>query len=289
VIAQVDTSCGIGNMQPIAGRPGVGTALRLGLLAAVLLVSTLVRGQTQRVMDSNNNLWFSHWGDHRLTDRWSIHTEGHVRRAGMGASQQQLILRPALNWHLNEQVLFTFGYTYQQNHPYGAYPITFPNWEHHMYQQVQLSQPIGRLRIAHRFRMEERYMARLEASTEDPSQGEFDSYVYQSRFRYRIWLTLPLGKRDQSGPGVFTANLYDELFLNFGDSQRLDLLNQNRISVLLGYQVSNSAQVMVGYMLQNLQRPGAAAGADLMEVNSTFHMVLLWNLDLRKKKDPPET
>ena len=282
--AQGHLACGTSNVAPTAGKPGVGTALRLGLLVTVLVGSTLVCGQTRRVTDANSNLWISHWGDHRLTDRWSIHTEGHLRRAEMGASQQQLLLRPAVNWHLNDLVVFTFGYSYYRNQPYGGYPINFPNWEHHVYQQVQLNQPIGRLRIAHRFRMEERYMARMKASDGDHTESELESYVYQSRFRYRIWLTLPLGKRDKAGPGVFTANLYDELFLNFGDSQRLDLMNQNRISALLGYQVSRPMQVMAGYLLQNLQRPGAANGADLMEVNSTLHVVLVWNLDLRKSR-----
>ena len=127
-------------------------------------------------------------------------------------------------------------------------------------------------------------MARIVAAADDPTEGELDTYTYQSRFRYRIWLTLPLGKHTKVEPGVFTANVYDELFLNFGDSQRLDFMNQNRISALLGYQVSKPLNVMVGYMLQNLQRPGAANGADLVEVNSTVHVVLVYNLDLRKKQ-----
>jgi len=37
-------------------------------------------------------------------------------------------------------------------------------------------------------------------------------------------------------------------------------------------------------MLQNLQRPDAASGADLIEVNSTVHVALVYNLDLRKKE-----
>ena len=40
-------------------------------------------------------------------------------------------------------------------------------------------------------------------------------------------------------------------------------------------------------MLQNLQRPGSASGADLMEVNSTVHLVLVYDLDLRKKEVTP--
>ncbi|MBK9175152.1 MAG: DUF2490 domain-containing protein [Flavobacteriales bacterium] len=279
----VESGSGTGNVRKTAGRQGVRIALHLGLLATVLLASTRACGQDQRLTDANSNLWISHWGDHRVSDRWSIHTEAHVRRAELGRSWQQLLLRPAVNYHLNDQVMFTAGYSYYANYPYGAYPIAFPGWEHNVYEQVQLVQSIGRFRIAHRFRLEQRYLARMKASAGNPGVGELDSYFYQNRFRYRVWITAQLGKRDKVGPGVFTANLYDELFLNFGDSERLDLMNQNRLSALFGYQVSTPVQVMVGYLLQNLQRPDAAAGADLMEVNSTLHMVLVWNLDLRKK------
>jgi len=254
------------------------------LLLPALFMAASAHAQTQRITDPNNNLWISHWGDHHVSEHWSFHTEAHWRRADMGENWQQLLVRPAVNYHLNDQVMFTLGYSYYQNYPYGEHPIKFPNWEHHLYQQVQLNQSIGRVRIAHRFRMEERFIARMTLSESDPTVGVFDRYVYQSRFRYRVWLTLPLGKHDKVVPGVFTANLYDELFLNFGDSQRLDFMNQNRISALLGYQVNKPLNVMLGYMLQNLQRPGAASGADLMEVNSTVHLVLVYNLDLRKKE-----
>lgn len=252
-------------------------------LIIVLLTVHAVNAQSSRVIDPNSNLWVSHWGDHRLSTHWGFHTEAHWRRADMGVHWQQLLLRPAVNYHLGEQVMFTLGYSYYMNYPYGDYPIPFPAWEHHLFQQIQLNQPISRLRISHRFRMEERFIARLVPGDEDPAEGELDGYTYQSRFRYRVWFTLPLGKIDRSGTGVFTANLYDEVFLNFGDSQRLDYIQQNRISALLGYQVSQPLNVLVGYLLQNIQRPGAADGADLVEMNSTLHMVLIYNLDLRKK------
>ncbi|MEI2825906.1 MAG: DUF2490 domain-containing protein [Dermatophilaceae bacterium] len=87
-------------------------------------------------------------------------------------------------------------------------------------------------------------------------------------------------------PGAFSANLYDEVFLNFGDSQRLDYINQNRLSGLLGYQASKPLNVMLGYLYQVIERPGAANGADLLECNSTVHLVLVYNLDLRKKEEP---
>ena len=257
---------------------------------ALLIAGILPRrasAQTARITDPNANLWISHWGDHRLSEHWSLHTEGHIRRAELGRDWQQLLLRPAVNYHLNDQVLLTAGYSYYHNYQYGQFPIKFENWEHHLFQQVQLGQTIGRVRLAHRFRMEERFIAKVKASQEDPGTGVFDTYGYQSRFRYRVWLSVPLGKHQKIEPGVFTANFYDEIFLNFGDSQRLDYIQQNRISALLGYQVSKPFSVLAGFLYQTIQRPGAAMGADLIELNSTIHVALVYNMDLRKAQSTP--
>ncbi len=252
------------------------------LLVLAGMLPSAASAQTPRATDPNANLWVSHWGDHRISEHWSLHTEGHIRRAELGPQWQQLLLRPGVNYHLSEQVLFTAGYSYYHNYQYGAFPIKFDNWEHHLFQQVQLGQAIGRVRLAHRFRMEERFLAKVEASQDDPATGVLEEYAYQSRFRYRVWLTVPLGQHQKVEPGVFSANFYDEVFLNFGDSQRLDYIHQNRISALLGYQVSKPFSILAGYLYQTIQRPGAANGADLMELNSTIHVALVYNMDLRK-------
>ena len=40
--------------------------------------------------------------------------------------------------------------------------------------------------------------------------------------------------------------------------------------------------LLLGYLYQTVQRPGAAAGADLIELNSTVHLAVVCNLDLRR-------
>lgn len=256
------------------------------MLLCALSLTEQAQGQARRVTDANSHLWISHMGDHRLGVHWGVHSEGHWRRAELGKSWQQFLLRPAVNYHLDEQVMFTVGYSFLTNYGYGAYPIRFHNWEHNVYEQVQLGGSYGRLRIAHRFRLEQRFLAKVKTSASDPNDPELDRYVLQNRIRYRVGLTIPLGKHEKVEPGVFSASVYDEVFLNFGDSERLDFIQQNRISGLLGYQVSKPLNVMLGYLLQTISRPGAAAGQDLVEMNSTSHLVLVYNLDLRKKVDP---
>lgn len=249
------------------------------LLAFVLSTDAL----GQRVTDHNTNLWISHWGDHRIANRWSFHTEGHWRRADLGATWQQLLLRPAVNFHLGDAVMLTAGYSFYNNYSYGAHPAPYRTWEHQAWEQLQLSQSIGRLRVHHRYRIEQRSIAIVTPDPSNPSKGRLDRYTYQNRFRYRVWATLPLGSKSAQ-PGRFSLNLYDEVFLNFGSSDRIDFIQQNRISALLGYRLNASTNLLLGYLLQNIQRPGAAQGTDLMEVNSTVHLAVVINLDLRRER-----
>ncbi|MBL0044543.1 MAG: DUF2490 domain-containing protein [Flavobacteriales bacterium] len=260
-------------------------ALRGSICVMLLSASCVAHGQ--RVTDRNSHLWISHFGDHKLSDHWSFHTEVHIRQAEMGAMPQQLLIRPAINFHLNPEVMFTAGYSYYYNYRYGAWPIKTGSWEHQAYQQIQFTARVGKVALQHRYRMEERFIALQNADPSSESGYTFDTYLYQSRFRVRLMATLPLGKREKVEPKAWFLSAYDELFLNFGDNARLDLMNQNRISGLVGYQFNKQGNVQVGYQLQTLQRPGAANGADLVEMNSTLHVILTYNLDLRKPKTTP--
>lgn len=249
------------------------------LLLFGILSTTTLAGVAQRVVSSNSNIWFSHWGDHYVAKKWSVHSEFHIRRAERGAIAQQLLIRPAVNFHLNEQVMFTAGYSYYENYPFGDYPIRFSNWEHHGFGQVQFDHALGKLKLWHRYRYEQRFLARVGA---DPNgEEQFNGYGNSPRFRYRVWLTYPLGKG-----GRFSANFYDEIFLTLGSTAPPDRLGQNRASLLLGYRPNARMNLMVGYLHQTLSRSGAALGQDLLDVNSTFHTVLIYNLDLRKKEPP---
>jgi len=237
----------------------------------------LVHAQTDRVVESNQNFWFSHWGDHHVAEKWSVHSEFHIRRAELGATAQQLLIRPAVNYHLNDAVIFTVGYSYYENYGFGEFPIRFSNWEQHIYEQVQTTHRIGKLVMSHRFRIEHRWIARLVPNAAG-DEGVFDGYSTSNRMRYRIWNTYPLNKS-----GKLTANAYWELFLVTQAASGVDRFNQGRLAGMLGYRATKELNILVGYLHQNLQRPGAANGVDLDQRNATLHIAAVLNLDFRGK------
>lgn len=248
--------------------------MRLFLLLAFSF-PFFAHAQTERVVENNQNFWFSHWGDHHVAEKWSVHSEFHIRRAELGAAPQQLLIRPAVNFHLNDQVKFTVGYSYYENYGFGEFPIRFSNWEHHIYEQVQTTHRMGKLAMAHRFRMEHRWIAQLVPSVTG-DEGVFDGYSTSNRMRYRAWLAYPLNKKE-----TLSANAYWELFLVTQAANGVDRFNQNRLAAMLGYRVSKELKILVGYLQQNLQRPGAANGVDLDQRNGTLHIAAIFNLDFR--------
>ncbi len=252
----------------------------LRYLLPIFLLLTSVALHAQRTNAHHTHFWFSHWGDHRVHERWSLHSEFHIRRADGGASAQQLLIRPAVNYHLHEKVMLTAGYSYYENYRYGTHPIRFANWEHHGFLQAQFSSLVGKLRMQHRYRWEHRWIARMVPAS-DGQSGLFDGYGESDRFRYRLWVTYPIGSGDR-----WSVNAYDELFLSLGGTVPGDRLSQNRVSGLMGYKVNKELNLMAGYLYQTIDRPGAAMGADVLEMNGTWHLVVVYNLGLWKGKAP---
>jgi Protein of unknown function (DUF2490) len=248
---------------------------RIAFAATLLLLAQSITAQ--RITTSNSHVWVSYLGDYQMAKRWSIHVEGHWRRAELGQTWQQLLLRPALNFQLNPNVLFTLGGSYYYNYRYGDYPIRMGNWEYHVFEQAQLKNSIGRLMVQNRFRLEQRYIAQLKATPDNPLQYTLDRYDYRTRCRYRVLLSLPLN-HPKLDPDTWFLSAYNEVFLSVGDPARLDFIQQNRMSALLGYQFNKNGSIQVGYLFQNIQRPGAANGADLIEYNNTLHVIFTYNL-----------
>lgn len=253
---------------------------RIGLLVLSMLLPLAILAQ--RRVDENDHLWITYLGDHKVLDHWSLHTEAHWRRSDFGQTWQQLLIRPAINYH-TPAATYTLGFSYYRNYDYGDFPIGFHNSEHHLYEQVALHQKLGeRLTLNHRYRLEQRW---IDVNVSDGEGGSrFDHLRYLNRFRYRVLATLPLSKPKLEAHTWF-ASAYDEVFLTFGDNARVDLIQQNRLSGLLGYQLDGrGSSVQLGYLWQTIGRPGAApAGADVLEKNHTLHLIVTYNLDLRKR------
>ena len=254
-----------------------------GLLALGLLARQPAQAQPTRVADYNTVGWFVYEGDHGLGKRWAVHTEYQWRRVQVVRARQQALARLGLTYRLAPRVQLGGGYTSLVTHPYGDYPtagtgVPFP--EHRIYEDVTLSDTLGRLALAQRVRLEQRWVGQLN---DGARRGDIASWQYQHRIRYQLAATRPLkGARVDDGEAYLTA--FDEVFLNFGQAVGGNIFNQNRIGGGLGYQVRDGFQVELQYLNQITQHadPDPATDLPVFEFNHGFRLGVSYNFTLVK-------
>ena len=122
-------------------------------------------------------------------------------------------------------------YTTSDYQDLGAGPL---NVEKRLWEQLTLTQYSHRLKLEHRYRVEQRWLAFRDGTT-----------GFRQRFRYRLNGFLPLNKPAIAAGTVFLAT-YDEVFLN----PRGPVFERNRLYLGVGYQFTAHFIAQAGYVNQ---------------------------------------
>jgi hypothetical protein len=246
------------------------------------LASAPALAQNTRLVDHNSLGWLTYNGDHKVAEKWAIHTEAQVRRVRFGAAPQQLLLRLGGIYSLAHEVKLGGGYTHFTTYPYGQHPsaeLGEPTPEHRAYEDITFGASYGRLHLAHRLRLEQRWLGQLAPAR----PTEVASWQYQNRARYQL-----SGQVALQGPTLddheWYVNFFDELFIGFGPNVNQNIFNQNRISAGLGYQFTDDFQLELNYLNQwTLQGSlDAATRQQVFENNNGFRLNVAYNLDFTK-------
>ncbi len=196
--------------------------------------------------------WIMYFGMNKISDKFSIHTEVQYRNHTLAPNNiEQLLLRTGLNYHFSGKAFATAGYAYVPSYDFGSEQIAPESIEHRIWQQFILTNPIGRIKLEHRYRTEQRWV----------------NNNYKNRLRYRLMLFVPLNKPKIEKGSLFLG-LYDEIFLN----TKKDFFDRNRLYGALGYQHSKASSVQIGVLHQQL--------ADSAKWYLQFALFL--NIDFRK-------
>ncbi|MBK7869714.1 MAG: DUF2490 domain-containing protein [Saprospiraceae bacterium] len=243
---------------------------KLRLAWAIMLflgIGFNVSAQKEIVTQSNG--WWMYFGNHRLSDNWGLHTEYQWRRHEFISTWQQSLMRVGVDYFFKNNSSLTAGYGWIKSFPYGEQPVNQEFTEHRIWQQWILNQRAGRLYVNHRYRLEQRFLER-------PAQ---DDYVFRQRVRYRLMLTMPIGAKDLQDNSLFVS-VYAEPFLGFGEGIGRNILDQNRLSLTLGYRFNPNVNLQAGYLNQYIVKPDGIQ----QERNHNFQLGLTYNLDLRQSE-----
>jgi len=154
----------------------------------------------------------------------------------------------------------------------GAGPL---NSEKRLWEQLILTQYSHRLKLEHRYRIEQRWFTFRDDRTE-----------FRQRLRYRLNAFLPLNHK-KIEPGTVFLVAYDEIFLN----PRGPVFERNRVYGGVGYQLNKHFIVQAGYVNQANYNYTATQGQFVLQNTAAKNNVVI-NLTyklLRRNAPVPES
>ncbi len=209
------------------------------ILSIIILIQ--FNGFTQIQKDNQFNTWVTYSGNHKLNDKYSIYTLYSFRRNDFVENWQQSLLRLGINRKIKDHFTVTFGYDWAETFPYGKQPIIKQTTEHRPFEQISLKNKIGRFKLIHRYRLEQRFI-----------ETNFD-FKFRNRCRYRFTVTVPLNHTEMTNKTIYLS-VFNELFINAGKNIESHYFDQNWAYLGVGFKFNKQTKVSIGYMNQFLPK-----------------------------------
>jgi len=181
--------------------------------------------------DSNLGNWLIYFGNKQISPKLNWHSEVQYRNYNAVGDLEQLLLRTGLGYNLtenNNNLLLGYGYIISDNYVIGSSEKVI-TLEHRVYQQFITKQKFNRVKIQHRYRFEQRFLA------DD----------FKLRFRYFLAINIPLNNPTLVDKTMYVS-AYNEIFIN----TETTIFDRNRVYGGLGYKASGLLRFEVGYMNQ---------------------------------------
>ena len=194
----------------------------------LLIILFLINIFSVKSQDNNIGNWLIYFGNKDLNSSFNWHHEIQYRNYNILGELEQLLVRTGLGYNVNENnnILLGYGFIDSRNKAIESNEILKVN-EHRIYQQFISKQVIGKIKIQHRYRFEQRFI-------EDD---------FKLRYRYFLSLNIPLLKTNKK----YYISAYNEIFI---DASQENSFDRNRIYGGLGYKLNSNIKLELGYMNQ---------------------------------------
>ncbi|MFM9009283.1 MAG: DUF2490 domain-containing protein [Bacteroidota bacterium] len=161
--------------------------------------------------------------------KWGLLNDVQLRTYRIGADPEMVLFRPACLYEVNDAVQISAGAGAILSEVYQG-EVKKTKRELRFHQQVMLRQQAGAVRILHRYRLEERYIADTDM---------------RLRLRYMVYSLTPLTKKKLEDNTLYLV-ASDEIMLNTTGAA----FDQNRLYAGLGWMFNKQARIDVGPLWQ---------------------------------------
>jgi len=210
---------------------------------ASLLILSFLKGKSQQFdLGSWNivNLKYT------VTDKWNLFGEAQLRSLKFYTHYHYYEYKGGITYKVHKNAALSLGAgSYQTFAEGGNFVRPKNNDEFRLWPQLILSQALGPLSVEQRYRSELR----------------FTSNGYRNRFRYRLGLSYPFGKKD-SPDKPFQISASNEVF--FTDNE--PYFERNRALLAFSYRASRSTLLQVGYLHQFDYKINDESGRDFLQL-----------------------
>jgi len=161
--------------------------------------------------------------------KWGGYSEFQIRTNGVLSQFMYDEIKAGISYDIDKDFTVLLGtgrYTTFDYQNLSAGPITTEN---RLWEQVTTNQFLYRLKLEHRYRVEQRWV----------------NGAYRNRFRYRLNVFVPFNHTKVIAKTWFLS-VFDEVFLN----NEVPNFERNRISAALGYQFDRSWIFQAGWINQ---------------------------------------
>ncbi len=238
-----------------------------------LALSTCLSCLAQPAMDRETNeqaqFWTSINGTLRLTQKFGIITDVHLRRNNFLKDPNFYFLRLGGAYWANDQFSFAGGvaalWLATQTDVGLEYAL-----ERRTYQQALWRAPMGRLTFLQRIRIEQRWHEVL-----DVSDGSVDRVRFSHRFRFLMSASV----KAFPGPKAPRPTLSNEILFHVGKEIVYNTFDQNRLFLGFNQPLGKGWSVDYGYMMVYQQK---YSGFEY-DLNHTLRLFFYYSPDFRKK------
>lgn len=202
----------------------------------LLLFPTLIYSKTTH---GNLNTWFQLNTNINITDKFNFFNEIHERTGSFLDDNAQFLIRPSLEYKLEDYLTITLGYTFISNDPFEPYPGDLATIEHNIWEQLFFHFKKDNFIFYNRLRLENRFQDAIEIVD---GESIISGTNFINRFRARIGLKYKIDK--------LYFHIFDEIFINQKDNLTITGLDRNWIYFGVGYNIENDFSLELSIMDQ---------------------------------------
>ncbi len=237
--------------------------MRSIVIILMLFIGTpYVHGQKQFTRE--NMEWLQYYQVLKLNDRFLLKTDGGYRWRNTFQNNSQYIIRTGLGYRFGDRNSLSAGFAHL-----GFFKEdTLRTFEYRPYQEFGMNDIYIKLKIQHRFRIEERFFQTISTG----------STSFNFRFRYRLFMSYSLFRWEKQ---ELMLNLGDEIFLNAGKDIVYNVFDQNRLFAGMAFKFNKDIAVSLTYT----KEVGASNAPNSYKNNNIFWLGIKHRIDLKKKPE----